>query len=156
MESINSRNALNTFLLDDTINKISVIKFSTPWCGPCKILTPLLDSFNVTPIPEPTPPYLTDKEKIEYIEYRMAMKTYMPASMGTIDIDQNPELGKIYNITTVPTTLFFFNGTQIFPEQNPDPGATSYSFVAPQETLIGLYPKGAYENIMKNMLRRFY
>ena len=59
-----------------------IIDLSSEWCGPCKLLSPILEK-------------LRDKGLINLIQ---------------INVDENRELGRELNIYAVPTLLFFNNG----------------------------------------------
>lgn len=59
-----------------------IIDFSSEWCGPCKLLTPVLEQFK-------------EEGLINLIQ---------------IDIDHNRELGQAMNIYAVPTLMFFKDG----------------------------------------------
>jgi len=59
-----------------------IIDISSDWCGPCKLLSPILESFR-------------DKGMIELIQ---------------INIDENRELGQKLNIYAIPTLYFFKDG----------------------------------------------
>ena len=59
-----------------------VIDVFTTWCGPCRYLSPLLDKLN-------------DEGLFKLLK---------------IDLDQNRPLGNKFNITAIPTLLFFNNG----------------------------------------------
>jgi thioredoxin 1 len=70
-------------LIDD--GESVVIDFSAEsWCAPCRAISPIIDKLSEKYI---------DKIKI-----------------GKIDIDNNTELVKTYNIRGVPTVLFFKEG----------------------------------------------
>ncbi|MHA1107245.1 MAG: thioredoxin family protein [Promethearchaeota archaeon] len=59
-----------------------IIDLSSEWCGPCKLLTPVLEQFK-------------EEGLINLIH---------------IDIDNNRELGQAMNISAVPTLMFFKDG----------------------------------------------
>ncbi|HEY4154400.1 MAG TPA: thioredoxin [Puia sp.] len=61
-----------------------LVDFSAEWCGPCKMMPPILKE-------------LKDalKDSIRIIK---------------LDIDRNPELARVYQIQSVPTLIIFQNG----------------------------------------------
>lgn len=69
---------------------IVLIDFYANWCGPCKMLTPVLEQF--------------------------AEKTAGEVEIYKVDVDENPELCGQFNISSIPTLLFFKNGNLIFRE----------------------------------------
>jgi thiol-disulfide isomerase/thioredoxin len=72
-------------------NKISVVYFGAPWCGPCKKL----------------------KEKITNEETMAEMPNL---SIGYVDVDEteNEEISEKYNVSSIPTQLFLsLNGPKI-------------------------------------------
>lgn len=60
---------------------IRIVKFGAPWCGPCRVQDPILDELSQEGY---------DVEKI--------------------NVDENEELVEKYDISTVPTLLFFDDG----------------------------------------------
>jgi thioredoxin 1 len=65
-------------------NRPVVVDFHALWCGPCKFQSPILRDLAIE-----------QGENIRVIK---------------IDVDQNPELAKRYNIQGVPTLMVFKNG----------------------------------------------
>lgn len=73
----------------DEFNKLAqrskcVVDFSATWCGPCQMLAPVLNKVSDT--------------------FAEDVKFY------NIDIDENNELAASFDITGVPTMIFFENG----------------------------------------------
>ncbi len=61
-----------------------LVDFWAEWCGPCKLIAPLLDEIA--------------KEKGDTIK------------VAKVDVDENQSLSARYNIRAIPTLLFFKDG----------------------------------------------
>ena len=61
-----------------------LVDFWAEWCGPCKLIAPLLDEIA--------------KEKGDAVK------------VAKVDVDQNQSLSARYNIRAIPTLLFFKDG----------------------------------------------
>ena len=61
-----------------------LVDFWAEWCGPCKMIAPVLDEIA--------------REKGDKIK------------VGKVDIDKNQSLSFKYNVRAIPTLLFFKNG----------------------------------------------
>ena len=61
-----------------------LVDFWAEWCGPCKMIAPVLDEIA--------------KEKGDTVK------------VGKVDIDKNQSLSLKYNVRAIPTLLFFKNG----------------------------------------------
>lgn len=65
-------------------DKLVVIDFSAEWCGPCRMVTPIIHE-------------LAD-------EYEGRILT------GEVDVDENPQITMKYRVRNIPTVIFFKNG----------------------------------------------
>jgi thioredoxin 1 len=61
-----------------------VVDFWAAWCGPCRIVAPVIDALSV-----------------EFADR---------AQVGKLNIDENPEIASRYYIQAIPALLFFQNG----------------------------------------------
>ena len=68
-------------------DKLSLIDFSATWCGPCKMLTPVLEKVSDD---------LNDK-----------------VSFYHLDVDESPDASSKFGIRGVPTMIVFHNGEEI-------------------------------------------
>ncbi len=66
---------------------VVLIDFFAEWCGPCKMLAPVLDALAQE---------LSDK-----------------AIFAQIDVDQSPKTTTTFQITSVPTMIIFKNGKEV-------------------------------------------
>jgi thioredoxin 1 len=62
-----------------------VVDFWAEWCGPCKMLTPIIDE--------------------------LATELKGKVAVFKLDIDSNPQTAARYAINSIPTLLFFKNGS---------------------------------------------
>lgn len=65
-------------------DKLSVIDFWAPWCGPCLALGPTIET--------------------------LAKEYDGKVTVGKVNVDENPQLSINYGITSIPAVLFIKNG----------------------------------------------
>lgn len=63
---------------------IAVVDFWALWCGPCKMISPIIDE--------------------------MSEKYAGRVKVGKVDVDNNSQVSLKYAIRSIPTVLFFKNG----------------------------------------------
>lgn len=84
-----------------------LVDFWAPWCGPCRLLSPLLEKIA-----------MQYKDKIKIVK---------------LNTDENPEIASKYNISAIPTILFFKNGQVV-------------------EQIIGIRPLEEFKKIIDEVL----
>lgn len=72
---------------NETQSGTVLVDFWAPWCGPCKMIAPILDELSAE---------LGDSAKIT-----------------KINVDDNPESAAKYNVMSIPTLLVFKDGVVV-------------------------------------------
>jgi len=67
----------------ETANGVCVIDFWATWCGPCRMMSPVIEGLS---------------------EKRPDLKFYK------VNVDEQPQLAARFGITSIPTMLFFRSG----------------------------------------------
>ena len=70
-----------------TASGLAMVDFWATWCGPCKMLAPVIDS--------------------------IAGKYGDKAVIAKVDVDANPGLAAKYGVMSIPTVIFFKDGKEI-------------------------------------------
>ncbi|WP_207640768.1 thioredoxin [Clostridium hydrogeniformans] len=70
-------------LITEVSNGVTLVDFWATWCGPCKMLSPVLDELS---------------KEISDIKF------------GKVNVDENPQSAEQYRIASIPTILLFKNG----------------------------------------------
>lgn len=89
-ESIMAVTILNQANFEETINsgKTVLVDFFATWCGPCKMLAPVLEEISNE----------VSEDKI----------------VAKLDIDQNMQIARQFRVMSVPTMITFKNGEAVF------------------------------------------
>lgn len=77
---------VETFENELNSNGVVCVAFKATWCGPCKIMSPILDQLS---------------EEIN------------DAVIGIVDVEEQRELASKHNVKGIPTLVFFKDGKEI-------------------------------------------
>jgi len=81
--NLNSKNFKET--LED--NKVVMVDFWAGWCGPCRALTPIIESL--------------EKDFLD------------TAVVAKVNVDEEPQIAAALSIRAMPTIVFFKNGVEV-------------------------------------------
>jgi thioredoxin 1 len=76
--------SLNSETLDKKIkdNKVVMVDFWAPWCGPCRMLMPIIED----------------------------VENLFPNQIGKVNVDEQKELAAKYGVRSLPTVIIFKDG----------------------------------------------
>ena len=80
---------LTDYNFDENIRKypLLVVDFWAPWCGPCKMVSPIIE--------------------------QLAIEMRGKAVFGKLNVDENPTVANIFRIQSIPTLIIFKNGEAV-------------------------------------------
>ena len=80
---------LTDYNFDENIKKypLLVVDFWAPWCGPCKMVSPMIE--------------------------QLAVELRGKAVFGKLNVDENPTVANIFGIQSIPTLIIFKNGEAV-------------------------------------------
>ncbi|MCC0176278.1 thioredoxin [Waterburya agarophytonicola K14] len=89
MTSTTKANFINSEQLEELIanNKLVLVDYTATWCGPCKVVAPLMD--------------------------RLATEYGDRSTVVKVDIDENRDSAKKYGIRSIPAVMVFRDGEVI-------------------------------------------
>ena len=70
-----------------TASGLSMVDFWASWCGPCKMLSPVIDS--------------------------LAQQFEGKVMVGKVNVDEEPELARQFGVMSIPTVVFLKNGKEV-------------------------------------------
>jgi len=68
-------------------NRVALVDFWAPWCGPCRMIAPILD--------------------------QLAAEVADKAAVIKVNVDENPVTAMKYRILSIPTLKLFVNGLEV-------------------------------------------
>lgn len=87
--TLNTPITLTDYNFDEMTRKYNnlVVDFWAPWCGPCKMVSPIID--------------------------QLAREFSGRIVFGKVNVDENPTVANIFGIQSIPTLIIFKNGNAI-------------------------------------------
>jgi thioredoxin 1 len=77
---------LENFKKEIAFSGLTVVDFYATWCGPCKMVAPVIEKLS---------------------------ETVTQANFIKVDVDESPDVAAEYGVTAMPTFIFFKNGEKV-------------------------------------------
>lgn len=77
---------LENFKKEIAFSGLTVVDFYAVWCGPCKMVAPVVERLS---------------------------ETVKEANFIKVDVDESPDVAAEYGVTAMPTFIFFKNGEKV-------------------------------------------
>lgn len=89
IESVNTPITLTEYNFEESIKRypLLVVDFWAPWCGPCRTVSPVIDS--------------------------LAREMSGKVVFGKLNVDENPTISNIFGVQSIPTIMIFKNGNVV-------------------------------------------
>ena len=100
------------FELEAKKSPVAVVDFSATWCGPCRMLAPVLESVSEQLAGQVDfwATWCGPCRMLAPTIARIAEEQEGKIKVGKIDVDEEPELSVQYGIASIPTLMVFKNG----------------------------------------------
>jgi thioredoxin 1 len=95
-----------TIFVDEIAQGITLVDFWAEWCGPCKMIAPMIEELS---------------EEIQ------------GAAVAKLDVDENPEVSAEFGIRSIPTLIVYKDGQEVDRVVGGVPKATLINMIEAQK-----------------------